>query len=42
MSLAPTRSVEAATERREALCALLGAPFVGADEPAYALVRHHE
>jgi uncharacterized protein (TIGR02678 family) len=42
MSLAPIRSVEAATERRGALCALLGAPFVGADEPAYALVRHHE
>ncbi len=29
-------------ERARALRALLGAPFVGADEPAYALIRRHE
>lgn len=29
-------------ERTQALRALLGSPFVGADEPAYALLRRHE
>jgi uncharacterized protein (TIGR02678 family) len=29
-------------ERARALRALLAAPFVGADEPAYALIRRHE
>lgn len=36
------REQEDRDERRIALRALLGAPFVGAAEPAYALVRRHE
>ena len=42
MSMTSIRALEAADERRDALRALLAAPFVGADEPAYARVRHHE
>lgn len=42
MTRGATAALEAADERREALRALLAAPFVGADERAYALVRHHE
>lgn len=36
------RELEDHAERTRALRALLAAPFVGADEPAYALVRRHE
>jgi uncharacterized protein (TIGR02678 family) len=36
------REIEDREERARALRALLGAPFVGADEPAYALIRRHE
>jgi uncharacterized protein (TIGR02678 family) len=36
------RELEDREERARALRALLAAPFVGADEPAYALVRRHE
>jgi len=36
------RTVEDRDERTQALRALLAKPFVGADEPAYALVRRHE
>ena len=42
MTPTPLRALEVADERREALRALLAAPFVGAGESAYALVRHHE
>lgn len=42
MSAAQIDALDAAEERRTALRALLARPFVGADEPAYALVRHHE
>lgn len=40
MSLATV--AEDAADRTRALRALLAAPFVGADDPAYALVRRHE
>ncbi len=36
------RELDDREERTRALRALLAAPFVGADEPAYALVRRHE
>ncbi|MGH2842520.1 MAG: TIGR02678 family protein [Solirubrobacteraceae bacterium] len=36
------RELDDTEERTRALRALLGAPFVGADAPAYALVRRHE
>jgi uncharacterized protein (TIGR02678 family) len=36
------RELDDRDERTRALRALLTAPFVGADEPAYALVRRHE
>jgi uncharacterized protein (TIGR02678 family) len=36
------RELDDREERARALRALLGAPFVGADEPAYALIRRHE
>jgi uncharacterized protein (TIGR02678 family) len=36
------RELDDREERAHALRALLGAPFVGADEPAYALIRRHE
>jgi uncharacterized protein (TIGR02678 family) len=36
------RELDDHEERTRALRALLAAPFVGADEPAYALVRRHE
>ena len=36
------RELDDREERGRALRALLGAPFVGADEPAYALIRRHE
>ena len=36
------REVDDREERTRALRALLAAPFVAADEPAYALVRRHE
>lgn len=36
------RALEDRTERTAALRALLAQPFVGADEPAYTLVRRHE
>lgn len=42
MSGASSRMLEAAEERREAMRALLAAPFVAAADPAFRLVRHHE
>ena len=36
------RELDDREERTRALRALLAAPFVGADDPAYALVRRHE
>jgi uncharacterized protein (TIGR02678 family) len=36
------RDVDDREERTQALRALLGAPFVGADDPAYGLIRRHE
>lgn len=36
------REIDDREERTVALRALLGGPFVGADEPAYALIRRHE
>lgn len=36
------RELDDGEERTGALRALLAAPFVGADEPAYALIRRHE
>lgn len=36
------RDLDAVEERRTAFRALLAAPFVGAQEPAYTLVRHHQ
>ncbi len=36
------RDIDDRDERSRALRALLGAPFVGADDPAYALIRRHE
>jgi uncharacterized protein (TIGR02678 family) len=36
------REIDDREERGRALRALLGAPFVGADDPAYALIRRHE
>lgn len=36
------RQLDDREERAEALRALLGAPYVGADEPGYALIRRHE
>lgn len=36
------RELDDREERTRAMRALLAAPFVGADEPAYALVRRHE
>jgi uncharacterized protein (TIGR02678 family) len=40
--MTPLRGLDDRDERTRALRALLTAPFVGADEPAYALVRRHE
>ncbi len=37
-----TKALDNVEERRQAMCALLGAPFVDAADPAFALVRHHE
>ncbi len=39
---ADTRRADGAEERRRALRALLDNAFLGADQPAYALVRRHE
>ncbi len=36
------RELEDREERTQAMHALLASPFVGADEPAYSLVRRHE
>jgi uncharacterized protein (TIGR02678 family) len=36
------REIDDREERTQALRALLGAPFVGADEPVHALIRRHE
>jgi uncharacterized protein (TIGR02678 family) len=36
------RELDDREERTRALRALLGAPFVGADEPTYSLIRRHE
>jgi len=36
------RELDDREERSQALRALFGAPFVGADEPVYALIRRHE
>ena len=36
------REIDDREERTQALRALLGAPFVGADETVYALIRRHE
>lgn len=36
------RQLDDREERAQALRALLGAPYVGADEPGYALIRRHE
>ena len=36
------RELDDREERARALRALLGAPFVGAEEPGYALIRRHE
>jgi uncharacterized protein (TIGR02678 family) len=36
------RELDDRDERARAMRALLGAPFVGAEEPAYALIRRHE
>ena len=41
-SSADPRRAAAAEERRRALRALLDSAFLGADQPAYALVRRHE
>jgi uncharacterized protein (TIGR02678 family) len=43
MSVAPsTTALQAEDERRAALRALLAEPFVGAEQPAFKLIRRHE